>query len=196
MLPCSGTEHLRHHAAVEVQLRADTLVHAAGRQHAVAVQLQQRRAGTQALLQRPAAEGQVVDADVEQRAAGLDGVEEAVSWVVGQVKGEAAVHGAQCADLAAAQPQPHFVVERQETCPQRFHQEEAAAARQRDELLRFGGRGHQRLFTQHRQAGVQAGAHGIAVEGVGRGNVDGVEVAARQQRRHRRVRTHRKRAAA
>ena len=176
---------LRHQPVAEVQRHRQPRVHAGRREPGPHLQVHQRRHLAERVLQHPARGGQVVDADVQQRAAGQRRAEDAAVGVVGRGEAEARLQPVQRAETAVAQPGRELLVGRQETRPDGFHQEAPVRARGLDQAAAHLLVGHQRLLAQHRLAGAQRGQDGLVVLAMGRGHVDAVDGRIGQQ--HRRI---------
>ena len=143
----------------------------------------EQRSGGHHALRRPEqhlGEGDDVDAEVEQRTAAEGEVEEPVRRVVLPGDAEVGLHGAHLTDGAVGDQLPHGDDGRLEAGPHRLHHEDAGAARQVDHLGGAGrGRG-ERLLHQQGLARAQGGDRDRVVLGVGRRDVEDVDVRVGQ----------------
>ena len=128
--------------------------------------------------EQPARQGERVDAEVEQRAAGELGGEQATAWIERRREAEAGLDELEVADAALRQPVAHRVVDGKEARPHRLHEETLGRGGRVDHLGELCGVDGDRLLAQHRGPGGEGRDRRRAVHRVRRRDVDRVDGGA------------------
>lgn len=131
--------------------------------------------------EQQAGEGDRVDAEVEQGAAGQGRLLETPGRA-GDREPEARLDGPQLADLAGLHPAGDLDDGRQEPRPHGLHQEAPVASGRRHHLPRLTCVHRERLLAHHVTACPEGGHGHGPVLAVGRGDVDDVDVVVGEQR--------------
>ena len=123
-----------------------------------------------------------VDAEVEERAAALERVEQPVLGIDRHPEPEVGIDLQRRADAAARQHVDQRPVRREVAAPDRLHEEAAVGVGRRDHPLRLGGVEGEGLLAQDVLAGLEASDRIRLVARVRRGHVHRVDVGVLRER--------------